>query len=151
MPRRLWLLAVVLVCTMTASSQVRLTLGASANANSSGTIPIILTGGAEPAALQWTLVYSSTAIEPVTITETAESTGAGKSVFCRNSLHRVTCVLFGINQTRIPDGPVARITFTPAQSGSRPPFVLSDIVAAAGDGTGMPVSHNAQSKLGRRR
>ena len=60
-----------------------------------------------PAALQWTLNYSSSDIVGFTAIEGPAAMAAGKTVTCSGN----RCLLWGLNTTAIPSGVVAVLTF----------------------------------------
>ncbi len=70
-------------------------------------VPITLTssGGAQAAAVQWTLSYPPD-ITGAIFTPGIAATNAGKSIECDGNV----CALHGFNTTVIPDGVVANVT-----------------------------------------
>src|SRR5579864_3418064 len=70
------------------------------------------TGGAQSAALQWTMSYSASDISGVTVVADSATTAAGKTLSCSNTTGATTCVVFGVNATALGNGSVARATFT---------------------------------------
>jgi hypothetical protein len=97
-------------------------------------VPINLAslGGAQAAAVQWSLSYSSD-VTGVAFAAGTAATNAGKSLVCNGN----TCLLYGINTNVISDGIVATVTL---QISSNPstlsiPIQITGVVAAtpAGD------------------
>src|SRR5579864_2766937 len=87
---------------------VTLALGSgSGNPGSTLNLGVALSGGAAPAGLQWTLNYSSGDISSVAVTIGSSASASGKSVQCSGSTGSTTCVVYGLNNTGIADGPVA--------------------------------------------
>ena len=97
-------------------------------------VPIHLASaeGAQPAALQWSLNYSSD-VSGVVFTAGAEATNAGKSLACNGN----TCLIYGLNTNTISDGTVATVTLQipPHTSLLVVPLQITGVVAAgqAGD------------------
>ncbi len=95
-------------------------------------IPITLTssGGAQAAAVQWTLSYPSD-ITGAVFSAGIAATNAGKSIECNGNL----CLIYGLNTTVISDGVVATVTL---QISSNPslqtiPVQIAGVVAATPD------------------
>jgi len=82
----------------------------------------------QPAALQWTLNYSTSDIIGFTAIEGAAAIGAGKTVTCSGNL----CVIWGLNTTAIPSGVVAVLTFQLSSTVSGDlAFHITDALAAS--------------------
>ena len=110
-------------------------------AGGSVAVPINLmsSGGAQTAAVQWSLSYSSD-ITGVTFTAGTAATNAGKSIVCNANL----CMIYGMNAAPIPDGTVATATF---QISSNPstltiPIQIAGVVAATPAGDSIPAAGN---------
>ncbi|HEV8412697.1 MAG TPA: hypothetical protein VGQ49_03825 [Bryobacteraceae bacterium] len=97
-------------------------------------VPIHLdsAAGAQPAALQWSLSYSSD-VSGVAFAAGAQATNAGKSLTCNGN----TCLIYGLNSSTISDGTVATVTLQipPHPSFLVVPLQITGVVAAgqAGD------------------
>src|SRR5579863_7002485 len=76
------------------------------------TLNLSLASVTSPAALQWTLNYSTSDFSAVTMTAGSAATAAGKSISCNTTAGGPTCVLWGVNTTAIPNGVVATIGLT---------------------------------------
>jgi cohesin domain-containing protein len=100
------------------------------------------TGGNQPAALQWTLTYSSTDFSFINVAAGPVATAAGKSLSCNNAVGSSTCVVWGLNSTAIANGVVAAVTLTLSGSTSNvsSSIQLLNGVAAAPDGTAISTS-----------
>ena len=75
-------------------------------------ISLASTGGAAPAAVQWTMSYPSPAVMSVSIVAGWAATASGKSATCVSTSSSTTCVVSGLNQSIISDGVLAVATFT---------------------------------------
>ena len=100
-------------------------------------------GGTAPAALQWTVSYSSPDVYLLQTTLGEAGSGAGKRLTCHPGLESITCVLFGSDAAPIGNGPVARMTFATTTTFSGFTFVsLSRAAAASPDGTPINISES---------
>lgn len=105
--------ALIVPFLATASFSQVLVLGlasGSAPANGSISLNLELTGGTQPAGLQWTLNYSPEDFNSINITSGASSDSALKSLSCFGGSGTRTCLITGINSTTISNGVVATIT-----------------------------------------
>ncbi len=100
-------------------------------------LPITLSGGAQPTALQWSLSYSPDVVK-VTVVAGISTKAAGKTLTCSAT----TCVIFGGKNTALADGEVAVATFQIAAKPSSPTIgiVVKSVVAAGADGSSIPAS-----------
>jgi hypothetical protein len=100
-------------------------------------LPITLSGGAQPAALQWSFSYSKD-ITGVTVVAGAAAKAAGKGITCSGN----TCLLFGSNTTILTDGVVATATFQVAAKPSSTivGIVVNGVVAAEANGSSISAS-----------
>ncbi len=129
--------------TVATGQPVALTVGTGAAAPG-GTVNIGISfnssPSAQPAALQWTLSYSSTDISSLTVTPGSGATGAGKSIVCSSSPGSTICIVYGLNDNTIPNGSVAVASFViaPGSTATSIPIQISGVVAAtpAGNSTG---------------
>jgi len=141
--RNLIVAGVLLLPSITFGKSVVLSLG-SGYGKPGWTIdlPITLSGGAQPGALQWTFNFSKD-VTGVTVVAGAATKAAGKTLACAKN----TCLLFGVNTTTIGDGEVALATFQIAEkpSASVIEIVVNGVVAAEVDGS----SISASGKVGK--
>jgi hypothetical protein len=129
-------LLVFLGCsTIAAAQSVTLSLGIGQETeDGSVVVPINLVslGGAQTAAVQWSLSYSSD-VTGVAFAAGTAATNAGKSLVCDAN----ACLIYGLNATGIADGVVATVTLQISSHPSSPtvPIQISGVVAAtpAGD------------------
>ncbi len=84
-------------------------------------------GGAQPAGLQWTMSYPA-ALTNVSVSAGPAATNAGKTISCGYGASSVTCLVWGMNATVIPDGPIALVTFQIATAS------ISSNIAVVNDG-----------------
>lgn len=111
-----------------------------------GTLSINITlepsGGAQPAALEWTLNYPASAIASVDVAAGASATAAGKSVTCAAAHGSTKCVLFGTNKNILNPGIAATATFHIASGAldSLAPIQVAGVVAADANRTVIPSS-----------
>ena len=126
-------------CSELARGQsVTLSVGSGSGiAGGSVVVPITLTssGGAQAAAVQWSLSYSSD-ITGITFAAGIAATNAGKSIECNGNL----CLVYGLNTTVISDGIVATVTL---QISSNPsiftiPIQITGVVAATPEADSIP-------------
>jgi hypothetical protein len=100
-------------------------------------LPLALSGGAQPAALQWSFSYSKD-ITGVTVAAANSIKAIGKSITCSGN----TCLVFGVNTATLPDGVVAVATFQIAAkpSSGTIEIVVNGAVAAEANGSPIPAS-----------
>ena len=105
-----WLIALLLpFAAFTFGQSVTLSLGSGTGTpggTASVTLNLATSGGASPAALEFTFNYSSD-ITGVSVVAGSSATSAGKSVSCSGT----TCLVWGMGSTAISAGPVAVATF----------------------------------------
>ena len=101
--------------------------------------------GATPsiAALQYTGTPAGS-LAVGAVQASAAAVGLGKSVVCGTTSPQI-CILFGVNSTVIPDGTVITGTITVAASASPglAPYHVSNVVAAAADGSAIALGASA--------
>jgi hypothetical protein len=114
------------------------------------TMPISLAvpPGAKIAALQWSLIYPDSDIVSVNVAAAPAIQMARKTVVCSGKRGSATCVLFGMNQSVMPDGVLVEVTFELSQQ----PHTLIDIelknmVAATPVGGPVAVSTISETKI----
>jgi len=143
MPVRVFCL--ILFSSLAASAQGDL-LSLSPASGSSGIISLNLSlrssGGQPPAAIQWTLAFSSDDFSAIQATAGPSATAAGKSVSCAGTSAAYTCVVVGLNANTIPDGVLAVISLTVSAStmDTRSFVQLENPVAATPSGASIPIS-----------
>src|SRR5579863_6756573 len=135
------ILAVFAVVAIANAQTASLTLGSGAGAPGSNvTLNLTLAaGGTQPAALQWTLQYSPSDISGVTAAIGAAANSAGKAVTCTTASGSALCVIFGLNQSIIGDGPVAQLTFTLAPGTTSPSTAIQVTQVVLSDSTGASI------------
>lgn len=99
-----------------------------------------LSGGAQPAGVQWNLAYSTADFSSVQVTAGPASVAAAKAVDCYGVAGSHNCVLSGLSTSTIGDGVVATATFTLAAGAnvSRPIQVTG--LGASINGSLVPVA-----------
>jgi hypothetical protein len=102
------------------------------------TVPLTLSGGMRPAAVQWTLLYSAS-ITSVSTADGPAATAAGKNSTCASSSGQTICIVAGLNQNTIADGVVANVSFqvAPNAAGSLS-IQMTGVVAASLSATAIP-------------
>ena len=106
---------IILIVCLTACAALAQTAAISA-APSSGvaggqaTFNISLSGGAQPAALQWTIGYSTADIASVSVTVAGTAASTAKTVSCTDKAGSTTCLIYGMNTAVIPDGAIAQVS-----------------------------------------
>lgn len=126
-----------------ALGQSALTLS-SAAALQGGTTSLSLTlsspTGAEPAALQWALVFPAADLTAVSAVAGPSANAAGKSLACRLTAGSYVCVLAGFNATVIPNGTIAVVTVTTSRTASLVPIGITAAMGSTPDGYNSPVT-----------
>ena len=134
-------LFVLMGCTEFAAGQsVTLSVGVGQQtADGSVVVPInmVSSGGAQTAAVQWTLSYPSD-VTGVTFTAGTAAANAGKSLVCDGG----ACLIYGINATPIPDGTVATATLRISSNPSTLtiPIQVTGVVAATPAADSIPAA-----------
>jgi hypothetical protein len=139
-----FLVTLVLLGIPAAAQTANLQLGSATVASGAAfTLPLTLSGGAGPAALQWVFRYPPIAFTavPLTVAPTAAAVAAGKSVTCTSmAAGTLNCILFGLNTTALADGDVATISGTlVAGTNLRAAIDVSGAIAATGAGSSAPI------------
>lgn len=114
----------------------------SASTTPGGTVSVAirLSGGANPAALQWSVSYAPADFAAVSLTAGSAAAAAGKTVACRPASGQLRCVAYGMNAAGIADGVVANVSL--ALSAHTAPRPLS-LVAHGASPAGQPVNVSA--------
>ncbi len=112
-------------------------------------ISLASTGGAQPAAVQWTMGYSASSVTSVSVIAGSSLTAAGKSVTCSPYATGTICVAYGMNANTISNGILATATFqiAPGTLVTSVPVQMTAVSAStppgvpiAGAGTGGTIS-----------
>jgi len=104
--------ALFILLTQVAWAQVTLGLSSGGVQKSTLALNILLSSaaGSEPAALEWTLAYPTANVTQAVVTAGPQATAAAKSVTCSAKSGSQTCVLYGLNSSKILNGVVATAT-----------------------------------------
>jgi len=116
------------------------------------TISLATSGGAQPAALEWTIGYSTTDITAVSVTATGSAATANKTVICANGTGTTICILYGMNQTAIGAGAIAQVmlTLSSTTTDSSTNISVTQPMAADANGGSIPATASgAQVSIGR--
>jgi hypothetical protein len=98
------------------------------------------TGGA-PAALQWTLSYSTSDFTGVNLTPGASAASAGKTLDCANiAPGRQICTLFGLNNGTMGGGTIATATFAISGATTNSSSFIQVTGPIASSATGWPIT-----------
>jgi uncharacterized protein (TIGR03437 family) len=112
-------------------------------------ISLATTGGAQPAAVQWTMGYAASNVSGVSVSAGSSLTAAGKSVMCSPNSTGTICVAYGMNTSVVSNGLLATATFqiAPGILVTSVPVQMTAVSAAtssgipiAGSGTGGIIS-----------
>ncbi len=100
-----------------------------------------------PASMQWTIHYSTGDFSSVVVTPGAGGTVPGKALSCDQMEGLTSCVLWGQNNARIPDGVVAtlHLTASPEPSSLVSNVLLTDVAAASAAGAVLQADTRAGS------
>jgi hypothetical protein len=124
--------------SIVSGKDVSLSLGSAvAKAGWTVDLPVTLSGGAHPAALQWSFSFSSD-VTGVTVVAGDATKAAEKTITCSAN----TCLLFGVNRNTLADGVVATATFQIAANPSSTTIeiAIKSVVAAEATGYSIPAS-----------
>jgi hypothetical protein len=120
------------------SVALRLSSG-SAAAGSSVTLNLSLKAAlAPPAAVQWTLAYSTVDFGSPTIAVGPAATAAQKQLSCRNRAGSTTCLIWGLNNTTISSGVLATVSL-PINHTSDTSSQLQLMSSSAANSSGVPL------------
>ena len=152
--RRLRLLAGWSSLVLFAASRVlgqQATLSLSSGSTTPGssttlTVSLSASGAAQPNSLEWTMNYP-TGVAGVTVIAGPAASAAGKTISCSYGVLSATCLIWGMNTTVIPDGPVATATLTvlPASTTASVPITISGAIVVEVGGNPVPLSEAAGS------
>jgi hypothetical protein len=91
-----------------------MSLGLSSSGVQSGVMPLSIVlnsaAGSEPASLQWSLAYPTSSVTQVVITAGPRATAVSKAVTCKAASGSQTCLIEGLNTSKILNGVVATAT-----------------------------------------
>lgn len=89
------------------------------------------TGDTPPAAVQWTIRYSTDAIVSIDVIPGSAANDAAKLLLCNPTPGVITCIVYGINRSAIAGGVMATlaVTLAPDVTGSAA-IALTDTVSA---------------------
>lgn len=104
------------------------------------TLALTSTADSQPAGLQWTVSYSTSAVTAVTATAGAASTAAGKSIVCAGSPGAYTCLLAGLNSNTVPNGVVAVIHVTVSTGTSTAAIGITNPLGSSAAGNLIPAT-----------
>ena len=94
----------------------------------------------QPASLQWSFRFPSSAISIVTVNDGPAATAADKTVFCAASGTTYTCLAVGANAKTIANGVIARITVELALDAAAAAIRIGNPIGASTDGYFIPIS-----------
>ncbi len=145
---RLDQLAIVLVLTLAApavAQQATLSLSSGSSVpGGSISLDVSLTtsGGAQHAAVQWTMTYPPSAVATVSVAAGASATAAGKTLSCAGTSGNMECILWGLNANILGDGQLATATFTiaPGASSGAVPVQITGVMAVTFSADPIPTS-----------
>jgi hypothetical protein len=109
----------------------------------------LFSSGTQPAAVHWTLNYSSVDFISATVSAGAAATAASKQITCNNSTGSSTCVLWGVNSNTISNGVVATVALpiSAATLNTSSSVQLVDGAAAALDSTALTTSTSGNTVM----
>ena len=148
------LFSLLIACILTSCPCFgQLALGISSGSGGPGStlaLSVNLTAAAiSPAAIEWTLGYSSADFSSASITAGPAAAAANKSIACNNTVGLTTCMLWGMNATPISNGVIATVALTISNATTNPtsPLQLSNIIAADPDANSLPASSASGSVM----
>jgi hypothetical protein len=139
--RTFTVLTLVFLCftSFAVGQNVTLALGSgTVQPGGSVTVPLTLSGGMQPAAVQWTLLYPSSILS-VTTADGPAAVAAGKNSTCASSSGQTICIVAGLNLNTLSDGVIASVTFQVASSAAGSiPVQMTGVVAASLEAAAIP-------------
>ncbi len=139
--------ALFILLTQVTWAQVSLGLSSGGVQNGVLSLNIVLssTTGSEPAALQFTLAYPTASVTQAVVTAGPQATAAAKSVSCTTVSGSRTCVLYGLNQSKILNGNVATATLQLSAGTTATPsgIQLTNALATSPAATAVTTSTNS--------
>jgi len=79
----------------------------------------------QPAALEWTISYSTTDFSSVSVSAGAAATAASKSISCNSTAGSRKCIAWGLNSKAISNGVLAKVSLTISGSTKNPSSAVS--------------------------
>ena len=144
-------IALFILLTQVGWAQVSLGLSSSGVQSSSMVLNIVLNSvaGSEPAALQWTLAYPTASVIQAVVTAGPQATAAAKSVTCKAGSGAQTCILDGLNTSKILNGIVATATLQLSSSSTGTPsgILLTNALAASTAAKVVTISTNSALQI----
>jgi len=140
------LTCLTLFVTMAALAQGDTLSLSQGSATNSGTISVNVSlqssNGQQPAGVQWTVSYSSADFSAIQVTAGPSAIAAGKMVDCAGTPGTYQCIVAGVNNSVIPDGVLAVLSFTisPATLDTTSLVQLQDAIASSPLGIAIPIS-----------
>jgi len=116
----------------------------SGTAGSNGTVTLNLNltspSGSQPAALQWTLTFSPSAVVAISAAAGTAATNANKTLTCAAASGSYTCLISGMNANLIANGIVAAINVTIAAGAGNTSLAITNTLAASASGGNLTLS-----------
>ncbi len=135
------LLLLLIIASPALAQQAMVSLSsASALPGGAVSLTISLSGGAQPAAVQWTMGYLASSLTSVSVSAGPSLTAAGKSVTCSQNITGTTCVAYGMNSNAISDGTLATATFQIAPGILLTSVPVGATLVSASTSAGMPIA-----------
>ena len=104
------------------------------------TVSLTSTGGVQPAAIQWTMGYSTSSVTSVSVAAGSSLTAAGKSIMCSPNATGTICVAYGMNSNAISNGILATSTFQIAPGISVTSLPVQMTAVSASTSPGLPIT-----------
>ena len=141
----IWKALVTLGIGATAALGQQVTIGLSSGSSAPGgtvtlNISISSSGGAQPAAVEWSMPYSFSDALATSVVAGPALTGINKGVLCTNNAFGAICVAAGMNATAIGNGVLATVTFQIASGTKKSsvPVSVSNVIGSTGAGNSIP-------------
>lgn len=96
--------------------------------------------GEPPAALQWTLRYSTSTISSLTVDDGPMLTSAAKTAICAGDAAAYRCLAVGANTMTIANGVIAKVIAVLAPGASTATMRISESLGASATGYLIPIS-----------
>src|SRR6266436_5969312 len=94
------------------------------------------TGALMPAAVQWTLSYSTTDISSISVNAGPAATAAGKSLICNPSAGSIVCIVYGTNSNTMANGTVGVVNLGISPTTTNTSTVIAVVNPMESDPTG---------------
>ena len=125
-------------------AQVSLSLSSGGAQNGTMLLNFLLSSpsGSEPAGLQWTLSYPTASVTQAIVAAGAQANAASKSVTCNTVSGSQTCVVSGMNASKILNGVVATATLQLSSSTTGTPsgILVANALGALPSAQSIPIS-----------